>query len=296
VLYEMLTGVPPFQADTPHGYLLLHASERPRALREVNPTVPESPELESVIFRSMEKDRTNRFTTAREFAVALEQLLPTLATEPGARAIPRAAEATEEPTRVVARSNDESATMVSASQVAETEVKSSLAPTIETENVAAPTVVTSFNTVEVAAGADAPQRSWRVPAVAAIVAIILIAAGISMFRHRGETASAAVATPVQASVVATVPGRIGIQAYPWANVTSIRNLQNGEPVRLSAPLVTPAPLDLAPGTYEITLSNPVFSKSIVKTIEVKPGEEQMINVAFSDASRAPLPNFGGTLR
>src|SRR5205823_3688149 len=57
VLYEMLTGVPPFQADTPHAYLMLHASEKPRALREVNPSMPSSPELEAIIFRALEKDR-----------------------------------------------------------------------------------------------------------------------------------------------------------------------------------------------------------------------------------------------
>src|SRR5437868_13991977 len=27
VLYEMLTGVPPFQAETPHRYLMMHASQ-----------------------------------------------------------------------------------------------------------------------------------------------------------------------------------------------------------------------------------------------------------------------------
>src|SRR5436190_8688663 len=73
VLYEMLTGVPPFQADTPHAYVMLHASERPKALREVNPNVTDSPELERIIFKALEKDRRKRFANAREFAQALEQ-------------------------------------------------------------------------------------------------------------------------------------------------------------------------------------------------------------------------------
>src|SRR5713101_8942724 len=59
VLYEMLTGVPPFQADTPHSYLVMHASEKPRALRDVNPTVTASPELEATIFRALEKIGTS---------------------------------------------------------------------------------------------------------------------------------------------------------------------------------------------------------------------------------------------
>ncbi|HKO57379.1 MAG TPA: protein kinase, partial [Thermoanaerobaculia bacterium] len=100
VLYEMLTGVPPFQADTPHGYLMSHASERPRALRETNPTVTASPELEALLFRSMEKDRKKRFATAREFAQALEQLIPTLDDRAGAAApVAAAVEVTDEATR-----------------------------------------------------------------------------------------------------------------------------------------------------------------------------------------------------
>src|SRR3954449_500869 len=100
VLYEMLTGVPPFQADTPHRYLMLHASEPPKPLQQTNPTTTASPELEALIFRALEKDRNKRFATAREFAKAIEALIPTLGDKPGALPVlPAAAELTAEPTR-----------------------------------------------------------------------------------------------------------------------------------------------------------------------------------------------------
>src|SRR5258708_33785416 len=83
-LYEMVTGVPPFQADTPHRFVMMHASVAPRALRSVNPTVTASPELEAALFKALEKDRTNRYATAREFARALEALLPSPGDTPGA--------------------------------------------------------------------------------------------------------------------------------------------------------------------------------------------------------------------
>src|SRR5205085_8212031 len=78
-----LTGVPPFQADTPHQYLVLHSSERPRALRVVNPSVSASPELEALLFRALEKDRRKRYPTARDFARALQEILPGLDDTPG---------------------------------------------------------------------------------------------------------------------------------------------------------------------------------------------------------------------
>src|SRR6185295_14385603 len=84
VLYEMLTGVPPFRADTPHAYLMMHSAEQPKALRETNPQVEAPPELEALIFRALEKDRTKRFATARELAQALERLAPSLSDASGA--------------------------------------------------------------------------------------------------------------------------------------------------------------------------------------------------------------------
>src|SRR5207244_4789375 len=86
VLYEMLTGVPPFQADTPHQYLVLHSSGRPQALRDVNPAVTASPELEALLFRALEKERTKRFPTARDFARALQEVLQSIGDTPGAPA------------------------------------------------------------------------------------------------------------------------------------------------------------------------------------------------------------------
>src|ERR1700682_3140806 len=111
VLYEMLTGVPPFQADTPHRFVMLHASETPRALRIVNPTVTASAELEAALFKSLEKDRTKRYSTAREFAQALEALLPSLDDTPGATPpLPVMSELTEEPTRASGLAVDPQAT------------------------------------------------------------------------------------------------------------------------------------------------------------------------------------------
>ena len=78
VLYEMLTGAPAFVADTPHRYLMMHASETAKRFAELNPQTNIPAELESVVFRALEKDREKRFPTAREFARALHGLIPGL--------------------------------------------------------------------------------------------------------------------------------------------------------------------------------------------------------------------------
>ncbi|HEX9982870.1 MAG TPA: protein kinase [Thermoanaerobaculia bacterium] len=306
VLYEMLTGVPPFQADTPHRYLMLHASERPKALREVNPATTASAELEALIFRAMEKDRRNRFASAREFAQALEKLIPLLPDTPGSPLpLPASAELTEEPTRVGGRVAQDAKTVVSIA---------SDAPTVQTMGPMGPSGTPMSPVSPVSPIAPTPTvvapRNKKKASLGWIVALAIVAAlgvvGWQMFDRNDAIAEVPknVAAPVQTPVVSTsasviVPlaqGRLAINAFPWATVTAVRNLDNGETVDIRGPLVTPAPLDLAPGRYEITLTNPDFPAPITRTVLVRGGQDETLNVAFTDPDRAPLPSFGGAVR
>jgi serine/threonine-protein kinase len=285
VLYEMLAGVPPFQADTPHGYLLLHASEKPKPLRELNPTVPSSPELEAIIFKSLEKDRTKRFATAREFADALEKIIPSLSDQGGAQPIPVAMEATDEATMSV-RAND--APTIASQRLVSTVRDSNDAPTVVTADVAMP----------------AKKKRSRAPAIAIVLVVIVGGGAATMMRNRVSapkppatmtvTASSAGVLAPATPQIAQASAHVGIHAFPWAEVKRVRDLADGQDVDLPNTLVTPAQLDLTPGRYEITLSNPSFDKPITQTIEVASGDDRRINVQFTDAARAPLPNFGGT--
>ena len=272
VLYEMLTGVPPFQADTPHAYLMMHSTESPRPLREVNPTVSAAPDLEALIFRALEKDRRARFKTAREFAHEIETLIPHLDDTAGSPAPVKMAEVTAEPTRIRAREGEDSF---------EVDLD---APTVQTEAGGEVSVLEM----------PEPPRSKSVAPVAATFAIVLaIAIGAaSMLRNHAQPApQPPPARKLESSVVALAPGHLGINAYPWATVTSIRDLRTGRNVIRDAPLVTPAPVDLAPGRYEITLSNPEFSQTIVKTVEIKSGEDQVLHVPFADAASLTVPHL-----
>ena len=274
VLYEMLTGVPPFVADSPHAYFTLHASERPRPLREANPTVTASPELEAVIFRCMEKDREARFDSARELALALEALLPTLADRPGApMARPRpVAETTVAATR---------GQHPSRRAIDEVELVSD--PIEE-----APVV--------------APRARSRSPWIAALLVLVAAAIGATaMLRQRTAAApSVQVAAVVPPKPIVPMkpapaaapppPSRLAINAFPWARVTSIRNLADGKTT--SAELVTPAPLELAPGRYELTFVNPDYPAPIVRIVELQSGAEQKLDIAFVTPETAALPSFG----
>src|SRR5437660_5233430 len=78
VLYEMLAGRAPFQATNPHGYILKHVTEKPLPIHELNPAIKVPPQLESVIMKSLEKSRDNRYATAADFEHALEAIRNTV--------------------------------------------------------------------------------------------------------------------------------------------------------------------------------------------------------------------------
>jgi serine/threonine-protein kinase len=73
VLYELLTGVAPFLAKTPTGVAIKHVTEKPRPLREINPSVPEA--VERVVLHALEKDPNARPQTALELAREYENAL-----------------------------------------------------------------------------------------------------------------------------------------------------------------------------------------------------------------------------
>lgn len=75
VLYEMLLGTPPYASSTSHGYIMKHLTQAPRRFAEAKPHIALPAEVETVIFRSLEKDRTLRYAGAREFATALAPFL-----------------------------------------------------------------------------------------------------------------------------------------------------------------------------------------------------------------------------
>jgi beta-lactam-binding protein with PASTA domain/predicted Ser/Thr protein kinase len=72
VLYELLTGRVPFDAESAVTIALKQVSEQPVPPSEFNPAVSE--QLEDVVMRALQKDPANRFADADEFILALDQV------------------------------------------------------------------------------------------------------------------------------------------------------------------------------------------------------------------------------
>jgi serine/threonine protein kinase/Tfp pilus assembly protein PilF len=72
ILYEMVTGKPPFQGDTPFSIALKHKSEKPPDPRQINNQV--SDQLSRVILKCLEKDKGKRYQSADDLSSELSKI------------------------------------------------------------------------------------------------------------------------------------------------------------------------------------------------------------------------------
>ena len=73
VMYEMLTGRVPFDADTPVSVALMQVQEEPIEPRKLNPQIPIS--VNNIILKAMQKDPADRYQNATEMLIDLSTAL-----------------------------------------------------------------------------------------------------------------------------------------------------------------------------------------------------------------------------
>jgi serine/threonine protein kinase len=72
-LFEMLSGKPPFEADSAMTLMMMHVNDPVPDVRELNPEVPD--DLVDVINKSLAKNPNDRYQTAAQMAAALRNVL-----------------------------------------------------------------------------------------------------------------------------------------------------------------------------------------------------------------------------
>ncbi|MDQ4109341.1 MAG: protein kinase, partial [Actinomycetota bacterium] len=71
LLYELVTGKPPFSGDNHVATALMHVKQQPRPPRSVRAGIPRA--LDEVVMTALAKDPDDRFTSAAEMRTALER-------------------------------------------------------------------------------------------------------------------------------------------------------------------------------------------------------------------------------
>jgi WD40 repeat protein/tRNA A-37 threonylcarbamoyl transferase component Bud32 len=73
MLYEMITGVTPFRADTPIAILMAHVNRALPDPRQHNSELP--PEVVEILYKTLSKNPNDRYKTCTEFAMAFEHAI-----------------------------------------------------------------------------------------------------------------------------------------------------------------------------------------------------------------------------
>jgi serine/threonine-protein kinase len=73
LLYELVTGVPPFQGDSPVAVAYQHVRENPVAPSARNPEVPRA--IDSIVMKALAKNQLNRYQSAGEMRADIQRAL-----------------------------------------------------------------------------------------------------------------------------------------------------------------------------------------------------------------------------
>jgi serine/threonine-protein kinase len=73
IMYEMMTGVPPYSRGDHMSVMYQHVQGKARVPKEVNPQLPTG--LDEIITKAMSVDKAKRFQTMEEMRLALARYL-----------------------------------------------------------------------------------------------------------------------------------------------------------------------------------------------------------------------------
>ncbi len=168
LLYELLTGRPPFVGDSPVSVAYQHVREAPVPPSRLNPAI--GPEIDAITLKALAKAPADRYQSARDMKADIARLL---AGEQVTAIVPTAPVPDPNPTRAVPRAS---------------------------ELAAASEVVTDEDSVLPGAGEDEDEpakkrRTGLVVAIIAIVVVVLAGGGVFAYRYFQPPATAMTTVP-----------------------------------------------------------------------------------------------------
>jgi tRNA A-37 threonylcarbamoyl transferase component Bud32 len=200
MLYEMVTGVVPYDGDTPFAVIMKHISEPLPLPSKINPNIPEN--IERVILKAMSKAPEDRYQTAGELAKALRNAAGVLPGEDIGKltviAPPPKIQQVEHITGRLTATERAAAASAAATSAAVTPAAGDGA-----------TVVSAQHTTAAAAPA-AKGLPW-VPIIAGVVVVGLILAGIIGYLAVGSSNTAQATETAVAAAAATTTAESAVR-------------------------------------------------------------------------------------
>jgi serine/threonine-protein kinase len=270
VLYELVTGQLPFDADTFMGVVLKHINEPLTPPSAVNSNVP--PEIERVVMKALAKEPTERYQTAQAFAADLSQALTALPEQ-----VKRG-----QPTLIGPRSRPQS-TAQSTSQ--------------GWERATLPTAP-AYGGTPPPSGANGLSRPWLV-VIGAALGVIVLASLLLLATGTGNRLLAALVPPEETSAPLTVTAtpdtvetQIAAALATYVATTGVTPTPSNTPTTTPSPTPTPDATATALAAcvfdVEVTSDRPIWPSILT------PGQQFVKRWEIENVGTCPLPE-GTTL-
>lgn len=196
MLFEMISGRPPFQADSALTLMMMHISNPVPDPKKLNPRVPD--ELVAVVNKALAKNPNNRYQSAAEMAAALRQIsarfggIPIAPVPPDATMVEKTPRPTPAPDATIHEEPrvPSSAPEAIESTVVESATRPSLGTTGSTGAAAAGAVESPMVTPARARAAEKPKLAWPMLVGGAVLFAVLLFGGIffvNTFLNQGNS-------------------------------------------------------------------------------------------------------------
>jgi len=266
VLYEMLTGRPPFEATSPHEYIVHHSRDEYLISPDLD-RITGNPDLQTILARALDRDRNKRFASAREFSEALASIAQTLPDESSRTAVVFDPDATMKTERTGSGQTIAPATTAPATLITPAPAPISPPPTIPSvTRPATPAPIATPPTVVDPMPMPAPAARRNTGTVIALVFIALLVLGaiaaagvmaVMRFRnafggHAATTTttttapSTASAAPSQTTVDVTPPAPVLIDTQTTTTAPATTTTFSTSTTASTAPYVPPPTVTRAP--------------------------------------------------
>jgi serine/threonine protein kinase len=244
ILYEMLTGTLPFDAEQVLDVAMKHMTDEPPPPRSIRPELTQ--DVEDVLLKALSKDPQNRYQTGKELAQALETALK--ATPDTHLSSPRHKQQTI-PQRV--------ALQVEANPLPP--LPSPVAQSAKSEETITPLA-------EPATQKSSPQSSQR-STIGAIVAVVVVILGVALLLSRNSPNDSASSVAMLTQAIETVDNTNDEPTLEAVNVNPTAET-NIEPTNTAVPIVVPPTHTVMPTDVPPTNSpQPVVEPTQVPTAQ-----------------------------
>ena len=272
VLYLLLTGAPPYLAETPQAWIRQHLMERPRPFARTDRAVRVPEPVRHAVLRALSKKREDRFRSAADFAAALRSLREEVVRERGAgasaadaaagRLLLSDARALSAARAIPATPEDLVSSGLCAAPPAQVEA---------TESIEEATVRLSSERRGPGARAETRAPGRRGPWIALAASLLLVGGGAAAWLATRDGAPPEPAATGERGVLLVV-------ASPWGRVVSVTREASAESVPASG-AVTPCRLEVPAGRWRVVVRGADGAEAAA-SCEVGPGAERRVDVAL----------------